>query len=206
MNLLVLGGQGKTGRQVIEQALAKGYAVTALVRDPTTVTLKGVRTVAGDATKLEDLTRVMQGQDAVLSTIGGPTPYKKTNLERTIARNLVETMERFGVQLLQIATMMGIGDGEDQAPFRWRYLLMPTFLPGSTIDKREVERIVAASNLAYTLVRPALLKDGASKGAPAVVSVGDKGSSIFRSDLARFMVGSLTEQRFYRQAVTVVTQ
>lgn len=34
MKLLVFGATGGTGRELVEQALAHGYEVTAFVRDP----------------------------------------------------------------------------------------------------------------------------------------------------------------------------
>ena len=33
MNLVVFGASGKTGREVVRQALARGFIVTAFVRD-----------------------------------------------------------------------------------------------------------------------------------------------------------------------------
>jgi hypothetical protein len=51
-NLVVLGASGRTGRLVVEQALAAGHFVTALVRSPEKLTLRHpkLRVVVGDAT------------------------------------------------------------------------------------------------------------------------------------------------------------
>ncbi len=53
MNLLVLGATGRTGRLVVEQALAAGHTVTALVRSPEKLTTGGanLRVVKGEATE-----------------------------------------------------------------------------------------------------------------------------------------------------------
>ncbi len=40
MKLLVLGASGRTGRLVVEQALAAGHTVTALVRSPEKLTIR----------------------------------------------------------------------------------------------------------------------------------------------------------------------
>jgi uncharacterized protein YbjT (DUF2867 family) len=43
MNILVLGANGKTGRLVVEQALAAGHTVKAFVRDPSKLKLSDER-------------------------------------------------------------------------------------------------------------------------------------------------------------------
>ncbi len=74
MKVLVLGGSGKTGSLVIEQALAKGHEVTALVRDASEFKQENARVLIGDATKQEDVLKAVEGSDAVIDTIGGATP------------------------------------------------------------------------------------------------------------------------------------
>jgi len=73
MKLVVLGANGRTGRLVVEQALAAGHNVTALVRSPEKLTIRnsGLRIVAGGATDAADVARALEGGDAVLSTLGG---------------------------------------------------------------------------------------------------------------------------------------
>ena len=52
MNLSVLGATGHIGSLVVEQALAAGHAVTALVRSPQklTMTSPNLRVITGTAT------------------------------------------------------------------------------------------------------------------------------------------------------------
>src|SRR2546422_9934013 len=73
MNLLVLGATGRTGRLVVQQALATGHTVTALVRTPEKLTLRdsSLRVLEGKATDAADVARALEGADAVLSTLGG---------------------------------------------------------------------------------------------------------------------------------------
>src|SRR5207302_8934392 len=73
MKLVVLGANGRTGRLVVEQALAAGHNVTALVRSPEKLTIRnsGLRIVAGGATDAADVARAREGGGAALSTLGG---------------------------------------------------------------------------------------------------------------------------------------
>ena len=71
MNLLVLGATGRTGRLVVEHALAAGHTVIALVRSPEKLTngSSNLRVVRGSATDKSDLARALEGADAVISTL-----------------------------------------------------------------------------------------------------------------------------------------
>jgi len=77
MNVLVIGAAGKTGSLVVERALAAGHRVTAFARDASaSKAATGVSVFAGDATDRAALDKAMVGQDAVIDTIGGKTPYR----------------------------------------------------------------------------------------------------------------------------------
>src|SRR5260221_7453590 len=73
MNLVVLGATGRTGRLVVEQALAAGHTVTALVRSPEKLAMRNsnLRVVKGEATDTSAVARALEGADAVISTLGG---------------------------------------------------------------------------------------------------------------------------------------
>src|ERR1700674_4047776 len=73
MNLVVLGATGRTGRLVVEQALAAGHTVTALVRSPEKLTTSNskLRVVAGQVTDTSAVARALEGADALISTLGG---------------------------------------------------------------------------------------------------------------------------------------
>src|SRR5437588_10426598 len=73
MNLVVLGATGRTGRLVVEQALAAGHTVTALVRSPEKLTTSSpnLRVVTGEATDRAAVSRALEGADAVISALGG---------------------------------------------------------------------------------------------------------------------------------------
>ena len=206
MNVLVFGANGKTGGAVVTAALAKGHAVTVLVRDRTRFKIAGVTVVEGDATRAEDVARAMQGQEAVIDSIGGTTPYKDTVLERTAAKNIVDAMKGAGARRLIVVSMMGIGESAGQAPFWYRYLLMPTFLRGSTKDKTAMEAVVAGSGLEWVIARPPILKDDAATGSWKVIELATTGHAITRGDLADFLVGQLEDGRYVGKKPVVVNR
>ena len=204
MRVVVFGATGKTGGLIVDRALAKGYEVTVLVRDPSKFKKDGVRVAVGDATKLDDVLPAVRGQDAVIDSIGGTTPYKTTWLESTSVRNMIDAMKTEGVRRLLVISMIGIGESRAQAPFWYKHLLMPTFLRGSTKDKTKLEEKVVRSGLNYVIARPPILKDNPPMGSATVIGTGTTGHAITRADLANFLVDQLTADDYLGRAVTVV--
>jgi uncharacterized protein YbjT (DUF2867 family) len=204
MNLLVFGATGKTGSLVVERAVSKGHTVTVLVRDPIKFTRPNVRVFAGNATNPSDVLAAMHGQQAVIETIGGTTPYKSVQLETDSIHAIIAAMHEERVQRLVSISMMGIGDSRAHAPFWYRYILMPTFLHGSTQDKTNKEAAIQSSHLDYVIVRPPILKDATALGHVTVLGPGAIGHTITRADLASFLVDQLETNINLNRAVTVV--
>jgi putative NADH-flavin reductase len=203
MKIIVFGAGGKTGRLVVTKALAAGHAVTVFVHTAGQQNRAAVHVVEGDAEDPVAVRAAVSGQDAVIDTIGGKTPYKDTELERATAKNIVDAMQAEGVRRLIVVSMMGIGESSEQAPFWYEHLLMPTFLRGSTKDKTAMESAVQASGLDFVIARPPILSEEPGTGAIHVLPAPTKGHKITREDLAQFLVDQLVDDRYLRQAVVV---
>ena len=203
MNVLVFGATGKTGRLVVDRALAQGHRVSALIRHPATYNVQGVNVFHGDATNRGDVLSAMPGHDAVIDTIGGTKPFLNQTFERDAVHNILEAMQAENIERLIVVTMMGLGESAVQAPFWYKNFLMPTFLRGSTADKRALEAELRASPLAYTIVRPPFLTDAPSAGPARIFPPPVPARKITRTDLANFLVDRLTSDLYLRQAVTV---
>lgn len=103
MRLAVLGGTGKIGGLVVEQALAAGHEVTVLVRDRGRLPSLGestlVRVVDGDVRDADVVARVVERADVVISALGpnGNTPDQVGLLGGAMS-NTIEAMRRHGVK------------------------------------------------------------------------------------------------------------
>jgi uncharacterized protein YbjT (DUF2867 family) len=67
MNILVTGGTGTVGSQVVRELLSRGAQVTVLTRDPAKAAKlpAGVKAVSGDLSTVETVKRVFKGFDGV---------------------------------------------------------------------------------------------------------------------------------------------
>ena len=77
MKVVVFGASGKTGKEIVEQALAQDHEVTAFVREPSRMTLENetmsmgdrLRLVSGDVFDFSAVKQAVQGQEAVICSL-----------------------------------------------------------------------------------------------------------------------------------------
>ena len=209
MKVLVLGAGGKTGGAVVVEAVAAGHQVTAFVHhaggfEPP----EGVRVAEGDATDADDVAAALSGQEAVIDTIGGKTPYKSnTTLERDVATAIIAAMQHHHeARRLLVTSSVGVGDSVAHATAFLR-LLLRTFLRGSTADKAAMEELVEASGLDWTITRPAILTDDPATGNVRILdpATADKARKISRTDLAAWLVVELERREHVHRAVSLAT-
>ncbi len=204
MKVLVIGAAGKTGRAVLHEAKAAGHQVTAFVHHAHDYEEESVRVIEGDASDAAKMDEAVRGQDAVIDTIGGKTPYKETDLESSVAKTIIDSMQRNKVRRLMVTSMIGEGTSKENATIYER-LLLSTFLRGADKDKAAMESAVKSSDLDWIILRPAILNDDPPKGDIRVfdAETGEKAHKITRADLASFVVAQLSSDQYLHQAVTI---
>ncbi|HEX7703825.1 MAG TPA: NAD(P)H-binding protein [Kofleriaceae bacterium] len=202
MKLLILGGTGGTGRQLVEQALAAGHDVTALVRDPAKAGLAHAKLtlVKGRATDADEIAAAVAGHDAVLSTLG---PRKnKDPISADAAKATVEAMKRQGIKRLVWLSAGGVGDSAPQLvreSFVFGKIIMPLFLKHPYANHAIAEEMLRGSGLDYTIVRPVQLVNKRTAGTITAVPIGDGkvgGLKISRHDVAAWMLGEVAANKF----------
>lgn len=205
MNLLIVGATGGTGRQLVTQALDRGYRVTALVRrmphadSPPSLTL-----AVGDVLDPASLDRAMLGQEAVLSALGHKRWFGPSHILSEGTRNLIATMHCHGVRRFICETALGISDSRWQMGLYYTLFVRPVILPFYFWDKVRQESVVRASDLDWTIVRPGVLTNGPKRGRyrhGARVGHWLWTVRISRADVAAFMLDQLTDRRHIRATV-----
>lgn len=203
--ILIVGATGGTGRRLVAQALERGYAVTALVRDPAKLAVDHPRltVVAGDVLDAASVGRAMVGQEAVLSSLGHKRFFWPTRILSEGTRVLLAEMAAHRVQRLVCVTSLGIGDSAWRMGLPYTLFTIPVVLPFYFWDKTRQERLVAASGVEWVIVRPGALTDGEKRG---VRRSGRRVGSFLwtvrvpRTDVAAFMLDQLESDAFLRSA------
>jgi putative NADH-flavin reductase len=208
MRVLIVGATGGTGRQLLAQALERGLAVTALVRDPSRLTIVHPRLtiVRGDVLDAGSLEAAMRGQEAVLSALGHKRYFAPDRILSEGTRNVLRAMEAHGVSRIVCETSLGIGDSAGRLGIYYTFFTIPVVLPLYYWDKTRQERIVASSPLDWVIVRPGLLTNGAKRGG---YRHGRRVGSFFwtvrisRADVADFMLNQLESDTYLRTATGI---
>ena len=207
MKVLVIGAAGKTGRLVVDRALAAGHSVKALVHDTEALAehpfAEGVQIVQGDVHDSATMRTAVTACDAVIDTLGGKKPFLKTDLESSAARVVLAAMKDAGSKRLVVISVLGAGDSGKQSPFWYEHLFLPTFLHGALPDKNAMEAEVKASGVKWVLVRRPILTDDAATGSIKVMQEQEIPHKITRGDLAQFLVDQVTSDVHLGESVVI---
>jgi putative NADH-flavin reductase len=202
MRLFVLGATGGTGRALTDQALDRGHRVTAFVRSPHKLAARpGLALFKGDPRDGAALSAALAGHDAVLSSLGPPGPAATTIVSEA-ARTTVSAMNTAGVRRLLI---VGVAILFDDVGILGS-ILRRTLLRNIAKDSSEMEGIVKASGLDWTIARPPRLTNGPLTGRYGVADdqlprgVGGA-PSISRADVAHFLLEELEHPAHIRRIV-----
>ncbi|QLY30716.1 SDR family oxidoreductase [Nocardia huaxiensis] len=201
MRIAIFGATGTVGRQVVEQALAQGHEVTALTRSAgnLAITNQRLRVVQGDVLDPAAVERAVSGQDAVIVTLGNG---RKGVIRAEGTRTVMEAMSRTGVKRLIVMSSLGVGDSRGNLNFLWKYVFFGLLLRQAYADHVQQESHVLASDLDWTIVRPAAFTDDPATGAyQRNVAPDAKGLKlkISRADIAAFLLEQLTDSTYMRR-------
>jgi len=180
--ILVTGGTGTAGGEIVSQLAATGTPFRAMVRDPAkalSLRLTGVEIVPGDLSKPETLASALKGIDQVM-LLSGPNP-KQVELEG----NLVDAAKKAGIRhIVKFSAMTA----DPKAPS-----MFPSW-------HGQIEQHIRESGLAWTFLRPTFFMQnllglaGMIKGGTIYQPAADsKAGFVDTEDIAAVAVEALTE-------------
>ena len=207
--VLVIGATGGTGQQLVQQALERGYEVTALVRNPAKLQLTHpqLRVVKGDVLDYASVAAAVQGEDAVLSALGHRRLFVPSRVQSDGTQNVLRAMQEHGVQRFVCETALGLGSSAGRMGLFGTLLFLPVFLPIYFWDKSRQEQIIAESDVDWVIVRPGILTNGRKRGTYRHgENVGSYVLSAWssRADVADFMLKQLTDDTYLHKAPGLV--
>ncbi|WP_051162910.1 NAD(P)-dependent oxidoreductase [Nocardia brevicatena] len=165
--IAVLGATGRTGRVVVDRALARGHHVTAIVR-PTTAAapVRGATVVTVDPCAPGGLTGLLDDHDVVISALGA-TGRGPTTVYSDATAEIIAAMHPAG--RLLVVSSAGLGVPADARPST---RLLAAVLRGAMrhtySDMAHMERLLTRSELRWTAVRPTGLTDAPAGGRPRI--------------------------------------
>ena len=202
MRLFVLGATGKTGGVLVAQALARGHSVTAFGRSLFTGSQSGeTLSIVGDPMSATELAEALPGHDAVLSVLG-TRGLRATSVLENSSSATIATMRKTGVNRLVILSSALL----DSHIGLVNRIVGRTLLRHFSRDQRAMEKLVTASDLDWTILRPPRMTDSApdEQSTSTLDEPPDaSGMLITKEEVARVMLDTVENHRHIRELVHV---
>ena len=202
MRVLVIGANGKIGRQFVKMlAEDSKHTPKALIRkeeQKQQFDELGVESVVASLEgSVEDLASAMEGMDAVVFTAGSGAhtgPDKTLLIDVDGAAKAVEAAGKLNTgRFLMVSAIFA-----DRREF-WTEQMAPYY-----VAKHHADNILRASGLNYTIVRPGGLTDEEGTGKISAAYHLDRGV-IPREDVARVLVHSLENENTYNKSFDLLS-
>lgn len=203
MKIAIIGATRGIGLALTKMALERGHEVTALLRDPSKLSLSHakLRIVTGDIRNQASIEAALAGQDAVCVCVGVPPSRKPMDIFSQGAKNVLAAMQKTsGMKFISI-TGIGAGDSRGHGGFIYDKLIQPLLLKTIYEDKDREEVIIKSSSVDWMIVRPGMLTNGVRTGQYRVLTDmnGVTAGKISREDVADFILKQLAHPTYFKK-------
>lgn len=207
MKIAIIGATKGIGFALAKQALADGHQVTALVRVPSTMTIKhtNLSIVEGSAENPEAIAKVIEGQDVICDCLGTKNVTKPQTMFSKSAENIAKAIKP--EQLLIALTGLGAGDSKGHCSWLYDNFFMPVVLKRQYDDKNLQEEIIKKKIKRWIIVRPGFLTNGVHTGKYRAITefTGKHGARISREDVADFVLSQAKSPTFLGKTPLLVS-
>jgi uncharacterized protein YbjT (DUF2867 family) len=187
MEIAIAGGHGKIGLLLGRLLVDRGDSVLGLIRNPDhedDLHAIGVEPVLCDLEGDDDVIEAISGAEAVVFAAGagpGSGAGRKRSMDLGGAVKLIDAARAEGVDRYLMVSAMGAADPPVEGGEVFGEYLRA---------KAEADRVLAASGLAFTIVRPGGLTDDPGTGLVQLGERLDRGQ-VPRADVAAVLVAAL---------------
>ncbi|HZA10965.1 NAD(P)-dependent oxidoreductase [Mycobacterium sp.] len=212
MRIVIFGANGQTGRLLTRHVVDAGHSAVAVTRRPGEFPWQHPRlTVAGADVRVESaLAPVIDGADAVLSTLGVAFTRQAVDTYSVGTANIVNAMRQTSARRLVVVSSSAAypAPGRRHVPLALR-LFEPliTRTIGKTVydDIRRMETAVRNSGLDWTIVRPSGLFDLPEPTNYVAGEVDPVGAFTARVDLADYLLALAQDRDAVGKSVIIST-
>jgi putative NADH-flavin reductase len=207
MRITILGSTGFVGQVLIKKAIAAGYQVKTLARNPDKLEeIKDkIEIVEGCVFESSSIEAAIEGAEAVLSTVGPPQTGKSFDpyqYEKTM-KEIVRIMDRKGIKrYIHIGGAAHQGGEDERWNFNRKFLRFFLNLFGKQIlaAKHLEWEVLKSSDLDWTLIRPPRIADEMSSGSISVDEKNLKNLKVSVDDLTDFILQQISSNEWIRKA------
>ncbi len=202
IKIAILGGGGRTGKFLVTQLINQGYSLKLLLRNPENFTIESplIEVIKGDAVDCESIRLLIQGCQAVISTIGQRKDEYLVSSQATI--NVLKSMAEFRIKRYILVAGLNVDTPFDKKSQKTSIATewMRTNFPRPHADIQKTYSILSKSDLNWTLVRVPLIEFSDVKGQIIVDLEDCKGDKISAADIASFLIEQLFDDKYFKKS------
>jgi putative NADH-flavin reductase len=209
MKITILGSTGFVGQVLIHKAVAEGYQIKTLARNPEKLEdIKDkIEIIHGSVFEPLAIEATIEGVEAVISTIGPPqrNPGNPEQYEKAM-KDIVSAMNKYGIKrYIHIGGAGHLGGENENWTFKRRFLrlFLSLFSKQILVAKHMEWEVLKKSNLDWTLVRPPRIANEAASGNISADEKILKSLKISVGDLTDFILEQITSEKWIRKAPLV---
>jgi putative NADH-flavin reductase len=207
VRIVIFGATGRTGKHLIDQALAQGHVVTAFARTPSklSVSHERLRVLQGDVLDALSVEKAVEGQEAVLCALGSKFGDPTAALVKG-THYIIQAMKKHGVE--RIVCVLTAGFLSEQADSLIGKLLLSFYrlYPKGILEPTRLQfQELQQSGLKWITIRAVVLGEGPPKGGYRVVleNLPKGGYRINTGDMAAFMLRQLSSDEYIGQSPAI---
>lgn len=204
IKIAVIGGTGKSGKYLIKQLISQGIQLKALVRNPENFTVNSplVEIIHGNAADYTTILELIEGCDAVISTLGLGIPASEKNIFSTATTNILRAMEYHNIKRYIVITGLNVDTPFDNKSPKTKFATdwMYTNYPLTTQDKQLEYSILTKCSIDWTLVRLPMIEQTDTECEIQVNMEDCPGDAISSTALALFLINQLSDDHYIQKS------
>lgn len=213
MKILLLGATGRTGIQIIEEAIKRGHRISAIARDPDKLKDYDIEITQGTPYNYETVEKAITGCEAVINTLNvsrkldnpwAPLRAPKDMISKS-ASNTIKAMEKVGIKRFIALSTIGAGRSWKKTPIILKLIVSFSNLKHAFLDHGKQEEILENSAIDYTICRAPMLSNKTNETGAIATVEGVKPADMYlsRNSAAEFFLRIIEKKEHIRETISL---
>jgi len=208
IKIAVIGGTGKSGKYLVQQLINQGFQIKLLLRNPDNFQIKTsqVQIIEGNVNTYDDIYNLVEGCEAVISTLGLGIPASEPTIFSQSTANIIKAMNQLKIQRYIVTTGLNVDTPFDHKSEKTAFGTewMKKNFPVSTADKQSEYEMLVKSDVDWTLVRLPMIEQTDEINEINISLQDCQGDIISATNLANFLIEQLSNDEFVRKSPFIV--
>lgn len=212
----VLGASGRSGRLIVEDALARGWQVLAQVRATSDLEIvhENLTILRGDPVNEEVIEPIMTSCSGILITLNisrtSEFPWSALRAPENLVSQTIATVVSRAPSSLRIisCSAWGVSDSWGEMPGWFRWLVKYSNIGKAYEDHARQENILKSSNTAWTIIRPVGLTNKKQRQEVQECFTGQRPNkiTISRQTVAHYMLDAVAREDLIGKVIAIASK